>query len=533
MAKQVQWRRGTTAENNAYTGVDGELTIDTETYGVRVHDGVTAGGHALDLIDDALRADVDAVVALKAPLANPTFTGRVIGPLMDQGGVEYTVESYRLGGAVSDTTAAQAAIAAANAAGGGVVRFSARTYETTGISLENMTGVILRGSGWANMYTQGSKLRYTGSSGGTLLNMNGARYCSVEFIGLFANASVEGTTSTAYGVRALGNPTYNGCFFNHFRNCYFQNFSTGADLGLATDQVDTFTFEKCWWYYGESAIGIKVNSSNSLSVQLINCTFSEVNNGSSNTSTAVHVATGSVKMFGCITANNLYGVRIAATPTANIEIYGQHAEGDNYPIYTDATGNHQKAYTVIIDGFFSYLSGSALFYFGNANLLYEVRGVRSTPSGGNDDIIVPVNCEEVFLQSVTHFGTVKDTDGTAVSLPGYYGAQGVSRWHYRLPEYTRISPSGTAIRSHLAATAALDFGSIAAQATAVLTVTVTGVANDGTWEATACPVGTPETGLVWCAWVSGTDTVSVRLANVTAGAIDPASRSYRVSAWKH
>jgi len=47
MPTQVQFRRGTTGQNNTFTGAEGELTIDTSTWNIRVHDGITAGGHAL------------------------------------------------------------------------------------------------------------------------------------------------------------------------------------------------------------------------------------------------------------------------------------------------------------------------------------------------------------------------------------------------------------------------------------------------------------------------------------------------------
>jgi hypothetical protein len=40
----LQLRRGSTAENDAYTGSVGELTVDTTLNTVRVHDGSTAGG---------------------------------------------------------------------------------------------------------------------------------------------------------------------------------------------------------------------------------------------------------------------------------------------------------------------------------------------------------------------------------------------------------------------------------------------------------------------------------------------------------
>lgn len=42
-----QLRRGTAAENDAYTGAFGELTVDVTTPNLRLHDGTTAGGHVL------------------------------------------------------------------------------------------------------------------------------------------------------------------------------------------------------------------------------------------------------------------------------------------------------------------------------------------------------------------------------------------------------------------------------------------------------------------------------------------------------
>lgn len=41
----IQLYRGTTAQNDAFTGSAGELSFDTTTNQVRVHDGTTAGGH--------------------------------------------------------------------------------------------------------------------------------------------------------------------------------------------------------------------------------------------------------------------------------------------------------------------------------------------------------------------------------------------------------------------------------------------------------------------------------------------------------
>ena len=44
MSKKVQFRRGTYAENEAFTGAEGEITVDTDSNSLRVHDGVTVGG---------------------------------------------------------------------------------------------------------------------------------------------------------------------------------------------------------------------------------------------------------------------------------------------------------------------------------------------------------------------------------------------------------------------------------------------------------------------------------------------------------
>jgi hypothetical protein len=47
MAKAIQFRRGSTVEHGSFTGLVGELTVDTDKDTLVVHDGSTAGGHAL------------------------------------------------------------------------------------------------------------------------------------------------------------------------------------------------------------------------------------------------------------------------------------------------------------------------------------------------------------------------------------------------------------------------------------------------------------------------------------------------------
>jgi hypothetical protein len=57
MSTQVQYRRGTGAQNDAFTGALAEITVDTTNGTLRVHDGITAGGSniaTVDYVDNAI-----------------------------------------------------------------------------------------------------------------------------------------------------------------------------------------------------------------------------------------------------------------------------------------------------------------------------------------------------------------------------------------------------------------------------------------------------------------------------------------------
>jgi len=93
--------------------------------------------------------------------------------------------------------------------------------------------------------------------------------------------------------------------------------------------------------------------------------------------------------------------------------------------------------------------------------------------------------------------------------------------------WTDLTDGGTTtLHKHTySANATLDFPSIAANSTAELTMTVTGAVAGHTVK-----LGAPaaiETGLIWCGYVSATDTVTIRIHNMTGGAINPASASWR------
>lgn len=89
---------------------------------------------------------------------------------------------------------------------------------------------------------------------------------------------------------------------------------------------------------------------------------------------------------------------------------------------------------------------------------------------------------------------------------------------------------GEAGRNNLSATAALDFASIAAAASADLIIAVSGAAV-GDAVSLGLPAA-PTAGLLFQAFVSATNVVTVRATNITAGAVDAVSATFRATVYK-
>lgn len=75
MSRQIQFRRGTSAEHETFTGAPGEITVDTTANTLRVHDGQTPGGTTL-----AKQSEIpdltpyDYVIAWQTPTADNNYT---------------------------------------------------------------------------------------------------------------------------------------------------------------------------------------------------------------------------------------------------------------------------------------------------------------------------------------------------------------------------------------------------------------------------------------------------------------------------
>lgn len=92
----------------------------------------------------------------------------------------------------------------------------------------------------------------------------------------------------------------------------------------------------------------------------------------------------------------------------------------------------------------------------------------------------------------------------------------------------RISVEGNMVGHVLFNTATLNFPSISAQSFQDLTITVTG-ATTGDSVSLGVPTAAVTAGIVYSAWVSVANTVTVRAHNYTSGALDPASGTFKAT----
>ncbi len=79
MPTALQFRRGTTSQNNSFTGVVGELTVDTDLDTIRVHDGSTAGGFAL--VQAAATQTLTNKTLTSPTINGGTFSGTFTGTI--------------------------------------------------------------------------------------------------------------------------------------------------------------------------------------------------------------------------------------------------------------------------------------------------------------------------------------------------------------------------------------------------------------------------------------------------------------------
>jgi hypothetical protein len=201
MATQVQFRRGTTTQNNAFTGAAGEITYDTDVKTLRLHDGTTAGGGATVLTTGATQT-----VLNKTFSTGSYWQGNAVALAYGGTGAVLTAAA----GAVPYSTATGLGLSLAGTAGqflisGGTssptwVSGSSLTVgtATTATSATNITG----GSAGQLMIQQDTNVTtfITAGAIGTFLRSEGAGYAPS-----WATADVRfGNTTVALGGNSAG-----------------------------------------------------------------------------------------------------------------------------------------------------------------------------------------------------------------------------------------------------------------------------------------------------------------------------------------
>jgi hypothetical protein len=115
-----------------------------------------------------------------------------------------------------------------------------------------------------------------------------------------------------------------------------------------------------------------------------------------------------------------------------------------------------------------------------------------------------------------------------ITADSYYGAN-YTQFTYVQKKY--VDDNFTPNSSILTDTATLNFGSIANNSYEDLTVTVTG-ASTGDVVSFGTPTAAAVAYATFTAWVSATDTVTIRCVNVHSSSIDPASGVFKVKVFK-
>ena len=81
MPTTLQFRRGTTAQNNAFTGSAGEISYDTDKNVLVAHDGTTAGGEPM--VGEASTQTLTNKTLTTPTLTTPTITSGALNGSAD------------------------------------------------------------------------------------------------------------------------------------------------------------------------------------------------------------------------------------------------------------------------------------------------------------------------------------------------------------------------------------------------------------------------------------------------------------------
>lgn len=485
-----------------------------------------------ELATEALQSLIDAQRTAVKTLITPVYNVKGYGAAGD--------------GATDDTTAIQSAITQANTDGGGIIFFPEGTYRVTSLQLYSKLMLVGCGHG-ITILKKVNSFNGTGTTAPIIRGytedsaLSHITICDMTLDGNRASQSGGTGDGNAMGIRVGG--------WNDFtlRDVYIQ---------------DCWTDGLYFCGYGTS------NLTEGIGYQVTNVviTNSRRNNCS--------IVTGYDFQFVNCTFDNANGT----APQDGVDIEPDHANADIRNIqftncrFTNNVGCGLRYYD-------KYASRAALKLVVDPSCLfvsntewgcriyspdYQIDRPRigGTYHGNTEGGIYIQRCQRAVIDNYAIWGSA--TNMVGIKVTGYcvdcvigtgtVNVGGTSAVDVQivtnalaggLPEDTFISDdcrmvgattglSDTGTRTRVGgrfhADHTVDVASIAAGASATFNVTVTGAS--GSYVVCATPVTALEDGLSYIAYVSATDTVTVKLTNFTAAPIDPANRTWRIACMK-
>lgn len=266
MATQVQFRRGTTTQNNAFTGANGEISVDTDVKTLRLHDGVTGGGAAI-----MLNTTTSQTALNKTFSTGSVWTGTAVG--LAYGGTGSSLTG--VAGAVAYSGASGLGLSAAGTSGqvlvsggtGSPVWVNAASL-TTGVATTAVTATNIAGGSAGQLIIQsdtGLSTFITAGASGTFLQSAGAGYAPTWAAGQvtigstavalgatvtsFAGLNILAATGTSHWLLPVGTSAQRpgtpgtGMVRYNTDTVSFEGYSSGAWSSLGgVSSVDKFTY---------------------------------------------------------------------------------------------------------------------------------------------------------------------------------------------------------------------------------------------------------------------------------------------------
>ena len=197
MPTQVQFRRGTVAQNNSFTGAAGEISVNSDIDALRVHDGSTAGGFELAKAD---LSNINSVGVLTAT----SFVGNGAGltGVASTDNIQTATSANFLSNVnIAGITTCQALTVSGNL----TVDGTTTTLNSTTLTVDDKTIVIASGAADSSA-ADGAGISIDGASATILYSHSGTKFVSNK---PFEATSFSGDGSGLTGVASTDNISTN------------------------------------------------------------------------------------------------------------------------------------------------------------------------------------------------------------------------------------------------------------------------------------------------------------------------------------